>query len=150
MNDNDLISRSHFDERVRRVVSVDEELSADYIDGVDMVLYLLSAEPAVPTTGGDCVSRKAVIDLAMQYCPDDDGSCSRADVDMREMLDELEALPAAPHEMSAREFVRALFRLTSDFNEERWVVYRPWALRHPTKAIDELEDTKEPKEVNNE
>lgn len=39
------------------------------------------------------VNLKAVIDIAMQYCPDDDGSCSKADVDLREMLDELEALP---------------------------------------------------------
>ena len=41
------------------------------------------------------VSKEAVIDLVMQYCPDDDGSCSKADVDLREMLDELEALHAA-------------------------------------------------------
>ena len=47
-SDNDSICRSHFDDRVRRIVSVDKELSADYLDGVDMVLYLLSTEPTVP------------------------------------------------------------------------------------------------------
>ena len=41
------------------------------------------------------VSLQAVLDTVMQYCPDDDGSCSKADVDLREMLDEIEALPAA-------------------------------------------------------
>ena len=51
------------------------------------------------------VSLNAVINIAMQYCPDDDGSCSKADVDLREMLDELENLsPAVPQEMSAVEF----------------------------------------------
>lgn len=41
------------------------------------------------------VSLQSVLDIVMQYCPDDDGSCSKADVDLREMLDEIEALPAA-------------------------------------------------------
>ena len=41
------------------------------------------------------ISRKEIIDIALQYCTDDDGSCSKADVDLREMLDEIEALPAA-------------------------------------------------------
>ena len=41
------------------------------------------------------VSRGDVLDIVSQYCPDDDGSCSKADVDPREMLDEIEALPSA-------------------------------------------------------
>ena len=41
------------------------------------------------------ISLQAVLDIASQYCPDDDGSCSKADVDLREMLDEIEALPVA-------------------------------------------------------
>ena len=41
------------------------------------------------------LSREDILDIASQYCPDDDGSCSKADVDLREMLDEIEALPAA-------------------------------------------------------
>jgi len=41
------------------------------------------------------IRREDVLDIAMQYCPDDDGSCSKADVDPREMLDEIEALPSA-------------------------------------------------------
>ena len=43
---------------------------------------------------GDLISRKAVLEIVMQYCPDDDGSCSKACADMREMLDEIEALAA--------------------------------------------------------
>lgn len=41
------------------------------------------------------ISRGDVLDIVSQYCPDDDGSCSKADVDPREMLDEIEALPAS-------------------------------------------------------
>ena len=41
------------------------------------------------------LSREDILDIASQYCTDDDGSCSKADVDNREMLDEIEALPAA-------------------------------------------------------
>ena len=41
------------------------------------------------------ISREDILDIASQYCTDDDGSCSKADVDLREMLDEIEALPAA-------------------------------------------------------
>lgn len=40
------------------------------------------------------IERGAVLDIAMQYCPDDDG-CSKADRDVRELLDEIETLPAA-------------------------------------------------------
>lgn len=43
----------------------------------------------------DLISRRAAINIAMQYCPDDDGSCSKAGADIREMLDELEDLPSA-------------------------------------------------------
>lgn len=43
----------------------------------------------------DYISREEVLKIAMQYCPDDDGSCSKADVDLREMLDEIETLPSA-------------------------------------------------------
>ncbi|MBQ1892901.1 MAG: hypothetical protein II155_02220 [Clostridia bacterium] len=47
---NDLISRSHFDDRVRLAAGpdADEEFSADFLDGVKTVLYMLSTEPAVP------------------------------------------------------------------------------------------------------
>lgn len=41
------------------------------------------------------ISREDILDIASQYCVDDDGSCSKVDVDLREMLDEIEALPAA-------------------------------------------------------
>lgn len=49
MSNNDLISRSHFDDRVRLAAGpdADEEFSADFLDGVKTVLYMLSTEPAV-------------------------------------------------------------------------------------------------------
>lgn len=43
---------------------------------------------------GDLISRKVALEILMKYCPDDDGSCTKADVDPREMLDEIENLPA--------------------------------------------------------
>lgn len=46
----------------------------------------------------DLISRQAAIELAMQYCPDDDGSCSKAGEDIRNLLDELENLPSAEPE----------------------------------------------------
>ena len=36
---------------------------------------------------------KKVIDIVLAYCPDDDGTCSKGDVDTRMMLDEIEDLP---------------------------------------------------------
>lgn len=50
MGDNDLISRSHFDDRVRLAAGPDADLeySADFLDGIKVVLYMLSTEPPVP------------------------------------------------------------------------------------------------------
>ncbi len=41
------IDRDHFDERVRLAAGpdADEEFSADFLDGVKVVLYMLSTEP---------------------------------------------------------------------------------------------------------
>ncbi len=44
---------------------------------------------------GEYISREDILDIALQYCPDDDGICSKADRDIRDMLDEIEAIPAA-------------------------------------------------------
>jgi len=46
----------------------------------------------------DLISRQAALDIAYKYCPDDDGVCSKAGCDPREMLDEIEALPPAQPE----------------------------------------------------
>ena len=46
----------------------------------------------------DCISRQAVLDIAFKYCPDDDGLCSEAGSDLRNMLDEIENLPPAQPE----------------------------------------------------
>lgn len=40
------------------------------------------------------VERRAVLDIATEWCPDDDGSVGKTG-DLRDMLDELEAIPAA-------------------------------------------------------
>ena len=41
----------------------------------------------------ELIDRQAALEVAMRYCPDDDGCCSKAGNDIREMLDEIEALP---------------------------------------------------------
>ena len=51
----------------------------------------LTAVPATPH--GRLIDADAVIDLVMQYCPDDDGVCSKAGADLRELLDEIENMP---------------------------------------------------------
>jgi hypothetical protein len=38
------------------------------------------------------IKKSKAIELVMQYCPDDDGSCSKAGNDLRELLDEIEAI----------------------------------------------------------
>lgn len=43
---------------------------------------------------GDYILRSDAIEIAMEWCPDDDGSVGKVG-DLREMLDELESIPAA-------------------------------------------------------
>ena len=47
----------------------------------------------------ELIDRQKVLEIAMSYCPDDDGCCSKAGHDIREMLDELEALPTIEPEV---------------------------------------------------
>lgn len=42
----------------------------------------------------DYIKRSDVVNVAMEWCPDDDGSVGKIE-DLREMLDELESIPAA-------------------------------------------------------
>ena len=39
-----------------------------------------------------------VLNIIAKYCPDDDGSCSCAEKDLRELLDEIEAMPTVEAE----------------------------------------------------
>lgn len=41
----------------------------------------------------DLIDKQSVVEIAMCYCPDDDGICSKADTDIRELLDDIENLP---------------------------------------------------------
>ena len=41
----------------------------------------------------DLIDKQSVVEIAMCYCPDDDGICSKADADIRELLDDIENLP---------------------------------------------------------
>jgi hypothetical protein len=51
----------------------------------------------------DLIDKQSVVDIAMCYCPDDDGSCSKADADIRELLDEIENLQAVNRWIPCRE-----------------------------------------------
>ena len=53
--------------------------------------------PTVEVSDEDCISRRAAVELAMKYCPDDDGAV-QCDGDIRGLLDELENLPSAQPE----------------------------------------------------
>jgi len=43
----------------------------------------------------DLIKRSDALKVAYRYCPDDDGSCSCADRDLREMLNDMEDIPSA-------------------------------------------------------
>lgn len=42
---------------------------------------------------GDLIDIRTVLEIVMQYVPDDDGTCSKGDVDLRELLDDIENAP---------------------------------------------------------
>lgn len=50
----------------------------------------------------DLISQQAAVELAMKYCPDDDGAV-QCDGDIRGLLDELENLPSAQPELIAQD-----------------------------------------------
>ena len=52
------------------------------------------------------VSLQAVLDIVGQYCPDDDGSCSKADRDIRDLLNEIEEIPTADVQPTARKPIK--------------------------------------------
>lgn len=43
----------------------------------------------------DYIYRLDALEAAARYCADDDGSCSNPNADLRELLDDIEAIPAA-------------------------------------------------------
>ena len=47
----------------------------------------------VPTSHGRLIDERIVMEIAMEYCTDDDGTCSKAGTDLREMLDDIENAP---------------------------------------------------------
>ena len=57
----------------------------------------LSQEGTTKDATSDTISRQAAVELAMKYCPDDDGTV-QCDGDIRGLLDELENLPSAQPE----------------------------------------------------
>lgn len=46
----------------------------------------------VPTPHGDLIDQYEAVKIAMEWCPDDDGSVGKIG-DLRELLDEIEAMP---------------------------------------------------------
>lgn len=58
---------------------------------------LVQPEERTETHACDLISRQVAVELAMKYCPDDDGTV-QCDGDIRGLLDELENLPSAQPE----------------------------------------------------
>lgn len=61
----------------------------------------------------ELINRQAALDIAMSYCPDDDGSCSKVGHDLREMLDEIEALP----KIDAAQVRRSRWKCIGEYEE---------------------------------
>jgi len=81
----------------------------------------LSQEGSTKDATSDTISRQAAIELAMKYCPDDDGAV-QCDGDIRELLDELENLPPTQPEyepVTAEDFARAMSE-TSVYSYMAW------------------------------
>lgn len=70
------------------------------------------------------IELKAAVELAMQYCPDDDGTCSKADKAIRELLDELENLPSIQLDMPLIRCKECKFRENDDFCTGRGFPYQ--------------------------
>ena len=58
----------------------------------------------------EMIDRQAVMEIAMKYCPDDDGCCSKAGHDLRELLDEIEALPTIEPEVQHGRWIEGISR----------------------------------------
>ena len=70
-------------------IGVADDIAMITIHGEDRKSFPLVPVPPHGRLG----DLNAVIDLVMQYCPDDDGVCSKAGADLRELLDEIENMP---------------------------------------------------------
>lgn len=66
----------------------------------------------------DYISREEAVALAMQYCPDDDGVCSKSGHDLRELLDDLENAEPAD--------VRPVVRGGMDYVQQRLRLLKLW------------------------
>ena len=58
----------------------------------------------------ELISKQAALEIAMCYCPDDDGNCSKAGHDIREMLDEIESLSTIELEQCLKERIAEILR----------------------------------------
>ena len=58
----------------------------------------------------DLIDKQAALEIAMSYCPDDDGCCTKAGNDIREMLDEIEALPAIEQEVQHGQWIPTVLK----------------------------------------
>lgn len=92
----DLISRQEAIDALIDAVKKVGVLDADDIKAVFDMLPTIQPV-ATDTNVGDTISRQAAVELAMKYCPDDDGAV-QCDGDIRGLLDELENLPSAQPE----------------------------------------------------
>lgn len=81
----------------------------------------------------ELINLKDVLTICFAYCPDDDGCCSKAGHDLREMLDEIEELPIVhiddmafhvQNEIQAKKPSRTV-EITF-VRHGRWIVHTTW------------------------
>jgi hypothetical protein len=68
---------------------------------------------------GDLIEESKVLDIVFEWCPDDDGSVGK-DGDLREMLDEIEALPTIipTDESNEKDGMDSFIRIFEEDDEE--------------------------------
>ena len=79
--------------KIKGLNSVYSKDTMDKLEPFDETTAFTNGLAALRDMDTDTISRRSAIDIALQYCPDDDGVCSKAGHDPREMPNEIEQLP---------------------------------------------------------
>ena len=96
----------------------------------------------------ELIDRQAALEVVMRYCPDDDGSCSKAGHDIREMLDEIEALPTIEPEVMHGHWIAVSSFDACGGDEEVWMAHgNPIAYHYCSECKNEAYANEEGKEI---
>lgn len=96
----------------------------------------------------DLIDKQAALEIAMSYCTDDDGCCSKAGNDIREMLDEIEALPTIEQEVRHGQWIAVSAFDACGGDEEAWMAHgNPIAYHYCSECKNETYLNEEGKEI---